>query len=63
VPSRWAKGAGLAGAALVGGAAAAAVASAAALRRLQRVPETVPPDDLQIPADVVEQSIQMSRGA
>jgi pimeloyl-ACP methyl ester carboxylesterase len=63
MPSGWAKGAGWAGAALLGGAAAAAVASLAAARRMQRVPETVPPDDLQIPADVGERYIQMPDGA
>jgi pimeloyl-ACP methyl ester carboxylesterase len=63
VPSRWAKGAGLASAALVSGAAAAAVASIAAARRLQRAPETVEPDELQIPADAEERFIQMSDGS
>jgi pimeloyl-ACP methyl ester carboxylesterase len=62
VASRWAKGAGLAGAALVSGAAAAAVASVAAARRLQRVPETVPPEELEIPGDAVERVIRMSDG-
>jgi pimeloyl-ACP methyl ester carboxylesterase len=63
VPSRWAKGAGWAGATLAGGAAAAALASVAAARRLQQVPETVPPDELEIPGDVLESFIQMSDGA
>jgi pimeloyl-ACP methyl ester carboxylesterase len=63
VPSRWAKGAGWAGATLASGAVAAAVVSVAAARRLQRVPETVPPDELEIPADVIESYIQMSDGA
>ncbi len=63
MPSGWAKGAGWAGAALASGAAAAAVASVAAARRLQRVPETVPPEWLEIPLDVVEHYIQVSDGA
>jgi pimeloyl-ACP methyl ester carboxylesterase len=48
---------------LVSGAAAAAVASVAAARRLHRVPETVPPEELEIPADMVEHVIQVSDGA
>jgi pimeloyl-ACP methyl ester carboxylesterase len=63
MPSRWAKGASLAAAALVSGAAAAAVASMAAARRLQRVPETVPPEELEVPSDAVEEVIRMSDGA
>jgi pimeloyl-ACP methyl ester carboxylesterase len=35
----------------------------AAARRLKRVPETVPPEELEIPGDTVEHVIQMSDGA
>jgi len=45
------------------GVAAVGLASMAAARRLRKLPETVSPDELQIPADASEHVIQVSDGA